>query len=183
MSAAPFVPAEIGDGPALVHLTAEATLVPVHSLLGRRFHVMVIATDAAGVTPAAILDAVAARGIERFNLLGTGAAARTALDVTAAAPERVLGVVLESPTVAATHADLPAVSAATLVLCGTLDGGVSAPARHCATLVGNGHLSFVYDAGPAIAADRPEAFADVVADFLERHEAYVISRATTVIHP
>jgi hypothetical protein len=42
---------------------------------------------------------------------------------------------------------------------------------------------FVYDAGGAIAAERPEAFAEVVSDFLERHEAFVISRARSVVHP
>ncbi len=40
-----------------------------------------------------------------------------------------------------------------------------------------------YDAGHAISTDRPEAFTEVVVDFLERHEAFVISRAETVIHP
>jgi len=34
-----------------------------------------------------------------------------------------------------------------------------------------------------MSTDRPEAFADVVADFLDRHEAFVISRTPTVIHP
>jgi hypothetical protein len=47
----------------------------------------------------------------------------------------------------------------------------------------NGHLVFVYDAGAAIAAARPEAFCEVVTDFLERHEAFVISRAGTIINP
>jgi hypothetical protein len=42
---------------------------------------------------------------------------------------------------------------------------------------------FVYDAGHGISTDRPEAFAEVVVDFLERHEAFVISRTETVIHP
>ena len=41
----------------------------------------------------------------------------------------------------------------------------------------------VYDAAHAISADRPEAFTEVVVDFLERHEAFVISRTATVIHP
>jgi pimeloyl-ACP methyl ester carboxylesterase len=45
------------------------------------------------------------------------------------------------------------------------------------------HLVFVYAAGHAISADRPEAFAEVVVDFLERREAFVISRGQTVIHP
>jgi pimeloyl-ACP methyl ester carboxylesterase len=47
----------------------------------------------------------------------------------------------------------------------------------------NAHLVFVYDAAHAISTDRPEAFAEVVADFVERREAFVISRNETVIHP
>ena len=50
-------------------------------------------------------------------------------------------------------------------------------------LIPGAHLVFVYDAGHAIAAERPEAFADVVGDFLEREDAFVISRATTVLLP
>jgi hypothetical protein len=42
---------------------------------------------------------------------------------------------------------------------------------------------FVYDAGHSIGAERPQAFAEVVGDFVERHEAFVVSRAETVIHP
>jgi len=45
------------------------------------------------------------------------------------------------------------------------------------------HLVFVYDAGHAIAAERPEAFTEVVSDFLDRHDAFVVSRTPTVIHP
>ena len=72
----------------------------------------------------------------------------------------------------------------TLVLFGTLDA-VIAPAmgRIYKDLMPNAHLVFVYDAGHQISTERPEAFTEVVADFLERHEAFVISRAQTVIHP
>jgi pimeloyl-ACP methyl ester carboxylesterase len=72
----------------------------------------------------------------------------------------------------------------TLVLFGTLDR-VIAPAmgRVYKALMPGCHLVFVYDAGHAIGTDRPEAFAEVVVDFLERHEAFVISRTETVIHP
>ena len=55
--------------------------------------------------------------------------------------------------------------------------------RRYKELLPNSHLVLVYDAAHAIAADRPEAFAEVVEDFLERHEAFVISRADTVIYP
>jgi pimeloyl-ACP methyl ester carboxylesterase len=70
------------------------------------------------------------------------------------------------------------------VLFGTLDR-VIAPemGRVYKELIPGCHLVFVYDAGHAIATDRPEAFAEVTSDFFERHEAFVISRAETMIHP
>ena len=79
---------------------------------------------------------------------------------------------------------LPGLATPTLVLFGTEDQ-VIAPAmgRIYKDLMPNSHLVFVYDAGHGISTDRPEAFAEVVADFLDRHEAFVISRAETVIHP
>jgi pimeloyl-ACP methyl ester carboxylesterase len=72
----------------------------------------------------------------------------------------------------------------TLVLFGNLDR-VMPPemGRHYKALLPNCHLVFVYDAGHEISTDRPEAFVEVTADFLERHEAFVINRAETVIHP
>ncbi len=72
----------------------------------------------------------------------------------------------------------------TLVVFGTLDR-VMPPdlGRIYKTLLPNCHLVFVYDAGHEISTDRPEAFAEVAGDFLERHEAFVISRTETVIHP
>jgi pimeloyl-ACP methyl ester carboxylesterase len=79
---------------------------------------------------------------------------------------------------------LPELPTPTLVLFGTMDS-VIAPAmgRVYKELILGSHLVFVYDAGHAISTDRPEAFAEVVSDFLERRDAFVISRAATVIHP
>jgi pimeloyl-ACP methyl ester carboxylesterase len=73
----------------------------------------------------------------------------------------------------------------TLVLFGTLDRVIpSEMGRHYKALMpGNSHLALVYDAGHAIAAERPEAFAEIVADFLDRHTAFLISHTETVIHP
>ena len=72
----------------------------------------------------------------------------------------------------------------TLVLLGTRDD-VTPPemGRSYKELIPSCHLVFVYDAAHGISTDRPEAFAEVVADFLERREAFVISRTATVIHP
>jgi len=49
--------------------------------------------------------------------------------------------------------------------------------------LGEYDLVLVYDAGHVIDTERPEAFAEVVGDFLERHEAFLISRTDTLIHP
>jgi pimeloyl-ACP methyl ester carboxylesterase len=72
----------------------------------------------------------------------------------------------------------------TLVVFGTLDSVIPpSMGRIYKELMPNSHLVFVYDAGHAIAAERPEAFAEVVIDFLERSDAFLISRAKTVIFP
>jgi pimeloyl-ACP methyl ester carboxylesterase len=72
----------------------------------------------------------------------------------------------------------------TLVLFGTVDRVIPPDMGHVyKELMPNCHLVFVYDAGHAISTDRPEAFTEVAVDFLERHEAFVISRTPTVIHP
>jgi pimeloyl-ACP methyl ester carboxylesterase len=79
---------------------------------------------------------------------------------------------------------LASLATPTLVLFGTADRVIPSDMGHIyKELMPNCHLVFVYDAGHAISTDRPEAFTEVVADFLERHEAFVISRTPTVIHP
>ena len=79
---------------------------------------------------------------------------------------------------------LPTLATPTLVVLGTMDAFVPPEmGRVYKQLIPNGHLVFVYDVGHAISTERPEAFEEVVADFLERHEAFVISRSQTVIHP
>jgi pimeloyl-ACP methyl ester carboxylesterase len=72
----------------------------------------------------------------------------------------------------------------TLVLFGTLDRVIPPEmGRHYKAVMPNCHLVLVYDAGHAIGAERPEAFTEVVTDFLDRHEAFLISRTDTLIHP
>lgn len=85
---------------------------------------------------------------------------------------------------AALEARMSGLATPTLVLFGTLDRVIPPEmGRHYKELMPNCHLVFVYDAGHAISTERPEAFAEVTADFLERHEAFVINRTETVIHP
>jgi pimeloyl-ACP methyl ester carboxylesterase len=82
------------------------------------------------------------------------------------------------------EARLASVAVPTLVLFGTVDQVIPPEMGHFyKELMPNCHLVFVYDAGHAISAERPEAFVEAVADFIERREAFVISRTATVIHP
>ena len=79
---------------------------------------------------------------------------------------------------------MPGIAIPTLVLFGTLDRVIpSEMGRHYKALLPNCNLVLVYDAGHAIGTDRAEAFVEVVGDFLDRHEAFIISRNETLINP
>ena len=181
--------AEAGDGVPLVHLQPAGDPRPTatHDLLARRFRVVLVPSP--GVGEAAAGSAAAALttlGVETFNLIGSAAAAGVALRLARRAPGRVLALVLETPP-AAQHDDdggswLTSFATPTLVLVGTR-AGVPTWRRSVVERIPGCHLVFVYDAGSPIDAERPEAFAEVVADFFDRHEAFVVSRAGTVIHP
>ena len=45
------------------------------------------------------------------------------------------------------------------------------------------NLVFVYDAGQAMAEERPEAVASLVLDFLERHNLFLVRRESDLIFP
>jgi pimeloyl-ACP methyl ester carboxylesterase len=82
------------------------------------------------------------------------------------------------------EARLAGLAPPTLALFGTRDSMIPHDMGHLyKELIPDCHLVFVYDAGHAIAAERPEAFTEVVSDFLDRHDAFVVSRTPTVIHP
>lgn len=171
---------EAGEGAPLVHLHGAGglRLTAAHELLAQRFRV--IALD--GPLPVA---AAASLGLERYNLLGSADAGEAALRLALREPERVSALVLEAPAAPDPELEprLRRLGTPTLVLFGTRDRAAPELGRRYKQLLPNSHLVFVYDAGHRIAADRPEAFAEVVIDFLDRHEAFVISRKNTVIHP
>jgi pimeloyl-ACP methyl ester carboxylesterase len=76
------------------------------------------------------------------------------------------------------------VAAPVLVLFGTMDGVIPPTmGRIYKALIPNCHFILVYDAAHDLTSDRPEAFTEVVNDFLERHENFVVSRSSTVLHP
>jgi pimeloyl-ACP methyl ester carboxylesterase len=177
---------EAGQGTSLVHLGGDDVLTPAHDELTRGHRVVVVDPADTSLSPATLVLALQRLGLDTFDLLGSAMGAGAALRVALQAPERVRALVLESPVGGDADVErrLPEVTTPTLVLVGTSDpAGPSPLGRACKERMPNGHLVYVYAAGASIAAERPEAFLEVVGDFLERHEAFVISRARTVIHP
>jgi pimeloyl-ACP methyl ester carboxylesterase len=161
---------EAGMGPVLVHLhgVGGVSLTPAHDLLSRRFRVVAFEMPGFGESPentrtesmpelaSTMAQAVAKLGIDTFNLLGTSFGGTTALWLTLQTQTRVLALVLEAPAAIRPDGAEP-------------PSGTPKAQRLVQRLCGT--------------TDRPEAFVEVVADFLERHEAFVINRTPTLIHP
>jgi pimeloyl-ACP methyl ester carboxylesterase len=177
---------QAGQGPALIALqTGEAPEVTAaHTLLARRFRVLVIATPL-GCSSAALEGVARGLDVESCSVMGRGPTAAAVLGLALAVPGLATALVLDTPDVVEPSLTrrLPEIATPALVLAGTRDADVAGPARACRAGLPNGHLVYVYDAGRAIAAERPEAFAEVVGDFLERRDAFVISATRTVINP
>jgi pimeloyl-ACP methyl ester carboxylesterase len=72
----------------------------------------------------------------------------------------------------------------TLVLFGTLDRVIpSEMGRIYRATLPRCNFVLMYDAGHALDADRPEAFAEVVRDYLQRGEGFLVKTESALIHP
>lgn len=72
----------------------------------------------------------------------------------------------------------------TLVLFGSEDQMVvPEAARIYRERIPNSNLSFVYDAGHLIEAERPEALVNAVSDYVELRETFIVGRQTGMINP
>lgn len=79
---------------------------------------------------------------------------------------------------------LTELACATLVVFGQEDRLVSREAGGIwKAEVPNSSLSYVYDAGHAIAVDRPDALTNVVLDFVERRETFIVENRPSLINP
>jgi pimeloyl-ACP methyl ester carboxylesterase len=180
---------EAGSGETIVAILGDGGLpTRAHALLAERRRVIVFAmtADAGSPREAArrIRAAVLALGIERFDLMGERAGAAAAMWL-ALAPEAEIGsVVLAAP--ASVLRGLPDdafrdIKRPMLVLRGTMDGS---DAGDCwRALLPDCHFMLVYDAGPAIGNERPEALAFITQEFFERRELFLVSRENGVVFP
>lgn len=79
---------------------------------------------------------------------------------------------------------LPGVACATLAVFGQEDRLVSRAAGGVwKERVPNGNVCYVYDAGHAIAVDRPDALVSVVLDFVERRETFIVENRSFLVNP
>jgi len=179
---------EAGSGETIVAIAGDGGLpTRAYALLAERRRVIVFAMTADGSSQEAarqIGAAVAGLGIERFDLMGEGAGAAAAMWL-ALAPEADIGsVVLAAP--ADVLGDLPdeafrEIKRPVLVLSGTKDQ--SAAGDRWRTLLPDSHFMFVYDAGRAIGAERPEALAFIALEFFERRDLFLVSRENGMVFP
>ncbi|HZQ34855.1 MAG TPA: alpha/beta hydrolase [Dehalococcoidia bacterium] len=97
---------------------------------------------------------------------------------------RLIGRVFGPSRDAALEAGLAALPVPTLVLFGTEDR-VTVPelGRIYQELMPRCRFVLVYDAGHAIAQERPEAFAALVADFVERKDTIATNAGSSIINP
>ena len=176
---------EAGSGETIVAIVGDGGLTTrALALLAERRRVIVFAMTADAGSPreaaGRIGAAVAGLGVERFDLIGerTGAAAAMWL---ALAPEAEIGsVVLAGPDGQPDEA-FREIKQPVLVLSGTNDH--SNTGGRWRALLPDCHFMFVYDAGPAIGAERPEALAFIALEFFERRDLFLVSRENGMAFP
>lgn len=119
-------------------------------------------------------------GVESFDVLAHGPAAVEALRLALDQPARAHAVVLAAAPPPEDSALLERFALAkipTLTLFGTRDREVPPETgRRWRALLPGSHVVFLYDAGHELAADRPQAFADIVLDFLSDPAVFLVNR-------
>ena len=128
--------------------------------------------------------AVAALGIECFDAMGEGTGAAVAMWLALASEAQIGSVVLAAPaSVLGGQPDeaFREIEQPVLVLSGTKDA--SDAVGRWRTLLPDCHFMFVYDAGSAIGAERPEALAFITLEFFKRRELFLVSRENGVVFP
>ena len=140
-----------------------------------------------------VSESISAVGSERYGLVGVSGGANAALQHALANPETVDVLVLVSPTAirpaagddtAELEARLADVQCPTLAVFGQEDRSVRPEAASIyRERIPNCNVAFVYAAGHDIAADRPQALVNLVSDYLERRETFIVQNRSSVINP
>ncbi len=148
-------------------------------------------------------------GLEHYRIVTTGVSARIAMWAAIEAPDRIDALAMIAPMAILPDDWSPPPAASetlpkligprrdselenrlgelkmpVLVVFGTRDTVVPpAVGRIYRERIPNCYYQLIYDAGHAIAAERPDALARLVADFMERGDAFIVNRASGLINP
>jgi pimeloyl-ACP methyl ester carboxylesterase len=176
---------EAGAGETIAAITdGDGPPTRAHALLSehRRVIVFALTSDAAAPQRAArrIAAALGELGIARFDLLGEGTGAAAALWLALATPAETGSVALAAPA-GPPDAAFREIKRPVLVLAGTKDA--SDAGDRWRTLLPDCHFMFVYDAGRAIGAERPEALVFIAREFFERGALFLVSRESGLTFP
>jgi len=144
----------------------------------------------------AIGDAVASLGVDRFAIIAQGDTAPVALRLALQMPQALRAVAMLGPRLIAANgeaaaaidpalvAQLASIKAPCLAIFGTKDE--CAPpeaARYYRARIPGCNLIFVYDATEAMARERPEAVAELLLDFLDRGDHFIVRREEDLLYP
>jgi len=176
---------DTGQGAVIVFLRGAAPLSKTVDVLQNDFRVLSFSIAAA--TPATEVIDVVTQSLESLNVteaavVADRAAATAAVAFAVARPELVQSLALLSPENKV--GDVSSLKALVLAIFGTIDPARTpdAPRNFCRSIP-NCRLMYVYDAGPAVDDDRPEAVAAALQEFATRREGFLVSAKCGKLYP
>jgi pimeloyl-ACP methyl ester carboxylesterase len=141
----------------------------------------------------AIMTALA---IDRFDLIARGDDAALALVLALEHPQKMRSLILLGPTMLTASGQLAAgvdgalavrlgtLTVPSLAVFGTRDAYASPEAgRHYRARLATCNVVFVYDAGHDMGAERPDAVGELVLDFLERRDLFLVRDTDDLLYP
>jgi pimeloyl-ACP methyl ester carboxylesterase len=191
---------EAGAGEVVVILDGlGAGMAQLQDALAGKYRVIRLEPDGTGTSKDVAYQMVqAVREITsgKITLIAASGSANAAIWHALEATQAVGALVLISPVAvlpageadggrdAGLESRMGEIECATLVVFGLNDRTIAPEAAGVyKASISNCHVSLVYDAGHNIMADRPEALIDVVSDFVERGEAFIVARHSGLINP
>jgi pimeloyl-ACP methyl ester carboxylesterase len=188
---------EAGAGGAVVVLhDGEACPDAFEQLLVEKFRVIALEIPDLGGrsrrdVARLLAQAARAQGLERYVLMAGAHGAAPALWQTLDDAARVEALVLISPTALSGQGRDPGlevklgeIAVPTLVLVGTNDTTLPpSTGQSYVERIPDCYHMLVYDCGPAVASERPEAVFEAVADFIERRGRFIVERNDSAISP
>ena len=173
-----------GAGKPVVYFTTASNDTPTtfHSLIAQHLKVFIVSLTDADVDASTIGAILKALGLDAATILCRGSVAQAALEFAREAPDAVSQLILIAPQVQVSDA-LRAVERPVLVLESSRSSDVVSVGQKLTGLMPECYDVLVYDTSDALDTERPEAVADVVADFVDRSGGFIVGKPRGPIHP